>query len=88
MGPLDLVGHMGKYFHEPLQILLNWDENLRINTYKDLSFLLLMLLVRILAWMAISDMPDDELEIDFLNSLKPLFRLKSRDGSEFLSYVK
>ena len=30
-----LTGHMGKYFHELLQILVNLDENLRINTYKD-----------------------------------------------------
>ena len=41
-----LTGHMGKYFHELLQILVNWDENLRINTDKDLLFLLRRLLVR------------------------------------------
>ena len=29
------IGYLGKYFHELLQILVNWDENLRINTYKD-----------------------------------------------------
>ena len=34
-----LIGHIGKYFHELLQILVNWDENLKINTCKDLSFL-------------------------------------------------
>ena len=39
-----LTGHMGKYFHELLQILVNWDESLRINTDKDLSFLLRRLL--------------------------------------------
>ena len=26
-----LIGHMGKCFHEFLQILANWDENLRIS---------------------------------------------------------
>ena len=44
-----LTGHMGKYFHELLQILVNWGENLRINTDKDLSFLLRKLLAGILA---------------------------------------
>ena len=46
-----LTGYMGKYFHELLQILVNWDESLRINTDKDLLFLLRRLLVRILVWM-------------------------------------
>ena len=55
-----LTGHMGKYFHELLQILVNWDENLRINTDKDLLFLLRRLLVRILVWMGTFDTPDDE----------------------------
>ena len=41
-----LTGHMGKYFHELLQIMVNWDENLRINTDKDLLFLLRRLLVK------------------------------------------
>ena len=41
-----LIGHVGKYFHELLQTLMNWDENLRINTYKDLSFLLRRLLFK------------------------------------------
>ena len=59
---------MGKYFHELLQILVNWDENLRINTDKDLSFLLRRLLVRILAWMGTSDTLDVEFGIDLLNS--------------------
>ena len=63
-----LIGHMGKYFHELLQILVNWDENLRINTYKVISFLLCMLLLRILAWMGTSDMPDDEFGFDLLDS--------------------
>ena len=31
-----LISHMRKCFHELLQILVNWDENLRINTDKDL----------------------------------------------------
>ena len=35
-----IIGHVGKYFHELLQTLVNWDENLRINTDKDLLFLL------------------------------------------------
>ena len=43
-----LIGHMGKCFHELLQILVNWDENLRINTDKDLLLHLYRLLVRIL----------------------------------------
>ena len=65
-----LIGHMGKYFHELLQILVNWDENLRINTYnnKVLSFLLRMLLVTILAWMGTSDTPGDEIGDDLLDS--------------------
>ena len=62
-----LIGHMGKYFHELLRILVNWDEILRINNYKDLSFLLHMLLVRILAWMGTSDMLDDEIGFDLLD---------------------
>ena len=41
-----LTGHMGKYFHELLQILVNWDESLRINTDKALLFLRRRLLVR------------------------------------------
>ena len=63
-----LIGHMGKYFHEPSQILVNWDENLRTNTDKDLSFLLRRLLVRIWAWMETSHTLDDEFGIDLLNS--------------------
>ena len=59
---------MGKYFHELLHILVNWDENLRINTDKDLSSLLRRLLVRILAWMGTPDTPDDEFGIDPLDS--------------------
>ena len=51
-----LIGHMGKCFLELLQILVNWDENLRINTDKDLSLHLHRLLVRILAWMGTFDM--------------------------------
>ena len=64
-----LIGHMGKYLHKLLQTLVNWGENLRINTYKDLSFLLHKLLViRILAWIGISDMPDDEFGLDLFDS--------------------
>ena len=63
-----LIGHMGKYLHELLQILVNWDENLRINTDKDLSFLLSRLFVRIMAWMGTSDTPDDEFGTDLLDS--------------------
>ena len=63
-----LTGHMGKYFHELLQILVNWDENLRINTDKDLSLHLHRLLVRVLVWMGTFDMLDDELEIDLSDS--------------------
>ena len=59
---------MGKYFHLLLQILANWDENLRINTDKDLSFLLRGLLVGIWAWMGTSDTLDDEFGIDLLDS--------------------
>ena len=63
-----LIGHMGKYFHELLQTLVNLDENLRIDTYKDLLFLLRRLLVRILDWMGTSDMLDDEFEFDLWDS--------------------
>ena len=63
-----LIGHMGKCFLELLQILVNWDENLRINTDKDLSFHLHRLLVRILDWMGTFDMLNDEFEIDFSDS--------------------
>ena len=62
------AGHMEKYFHELLQILVNWDESVRINTDKGLSFLLRRLLAGILAEMGTSDMPDDEFEIDLLDS--------------------
>ena len=58
---------MGKYFQELLQILVNWDENLRINTDKDLLSLLRRLLVGIWAWMGTSDTLDDEFEIDLLD---------------------
>ena len=51
-----LTGHMGKYFHKLLQILVNWDASLKINTDKDLLFLLRRLLVRILAWMGTFEM--------------------------------
>ena len=63
-----LIDHTGKYFYEFLQILVNWDENLRVNNYEDLSFLLLMPLVRMLAWMGTSDMLDDEFGFDLLDS--------------------
>ena len=63
-----LTGHMGKYFHELLQILVNWDESLRINTDKDLLFLLRRLLVIILVWMGTFDMLDDEFGFDLSNS--------------------
>ena len=63
-----LTGHMGKYFHELLQILVNWDENPRINTDKDLSLHLHRLLVRILVWMGTFDTLDDEFEIDLSDS--------------------
>ena len=59
---------MGKYFHELLQILANWDENLRIYNDKDLSLFLRRLLVRILAWMGTSDTLDDEFGIHLLDS--------------------
>ena len=59
-----LIGHMEKCFLELLQISVNWDENLRINTDKDLSLHLHRLLVRILVWMGTFDMLDDEFEID------------------------
>ena len=41
---------------------------MRINTYKDLLFLLRRLLVRILVWMGTSDMLDDELGFNLLDS--------------------
>ena len=63
-----LTGYMGKYFHELLQILVNWDENLRINNDKDLSFLLCRLLAGILAQMGTSDMLGDKFEIGLLDS--------------------
>ena len=63
-----LIGHMGKYFHELLQTLVNWDENLRINTYKDLLFLLRMPLVKMLAWMGTSDMLGAEFGFDLWDS--------------------
>ena len=63
-----LIGHIGKYFHELLQTLVNWDENLKTNTYKDLLFLLCRLFVGILAWMGTSDMPDAEFGFDLLDS--------------------
>ena len=63
-----LIGHMGKYVHELLQILVNWDENLRINTDKNLSLHLHRLLVRILVWMGTFDTLGDEFEIDLLDS--------------------
>ena len=63
-----LTGHMGKYFHELLQILVNWDESLRINTDKDLLFLLRRLLVRILVWMGTFDMLDAEFGFDLSDS--------------------
>ena len=63
-----LVGHMGKCFLELLQILVNWDENLRINNDKNLLLHLHWLLVRILVWMGTFDMLGDEFEIDLLDS--------------------
>ena len=63
-----LTGHMGKYFHKLLQILVNWDESLRINTDKDLLFLLRRLLVRILVWMGTFDMLVDEFGFDLSDS--------------------
>ena len=63
-----LIDHMGKCFHELLQILVNWDENLRINTDKDLLLHLHRLLVRILVWMGTFDTLDDEFEIDLSDS--------------------
>ena len=44
-----LIGHMGKNFHELLQILVNWDESPQTNTNKDLLLHLHRLLARILA---------------------------------------
>ena len=63
-----LIGHMGKCFLKLLQILVNWDENLRINTNKDLSLHLHRLLVRILVWMGTFDMLCYEFEIDLSDS--------------------
>ena len=63
-----LLGHMGKFFHELLEILANWDENLRIDTDKDLMFLLHRLLVGIWAWMKISDTLDDEFVFGLMDS--------------------
>ena len=63
-----LIGHMGKCFHELLQILVNWDEILRINTDKDLSLYLHRLLVRTLVWMGTFDTLDNEFEIDLSDS--------------------
>ena len=62
-----LIGHMGKCFLQLLQILVNWNENLRINIDKDLS-LHLQEFVTVLAQMGTSDMLDDEFEIDPLES--------------------
>ena len=47
---------------------MNWGENLRINTDRDLSLHLHRLLVRILAKMKTSDMLDGESGIDLLDS--------------------
>ena len=63
-----LTGHMGKYFHRQLQILVNWDENLRINTDNDALVLLHRLLVRILVWMGTFDTLDDEFGFDLWDS--------------------
>ena len=63
-----LIGHMGKYFQELLEVLVNWDENLRINADKDLSLHLHRLLVRILVWMGTFDTLVDEFEIDLSDS--------------------
>ena len=63
-----LIGHMGKYFQELLQTLVNWDENLRINTNKDVLSFLRRLLVNILASMGTPDMPDDEFGFDLWDS--------------------
>ena len=63
-----LIGHIGKCFLELLQILVNLDENLRINTDKDLLLHLHRLLVRILVWMGTFDMLGDEFEIDLSDS--------------------
>ena len=60
---------MGKYCNELLQTLMNWNENLRIDSYKDLLFLLRRLPVRTLVWMGTSDMLDDEFGFDLLDSL-------------------
>ena len=69
---------MGKNFHELLQILVNWDENLGINIDKDLSFLLRMLLVRIWAWIKTSDTLDDESEIDLVLLAGPISHTSTR----------
>ena len=63
-----LTGHMGKYFHKLFQILVNWDESLRINTDKNLLFFLCMLFVRLLVWMGTFDMLDDEFGFDLSDS--------------------
>ena len=63
-----LIGHMGKCFRKLLQIPVNWDENLRINSNKDLSLHLHRLLARILVWMGTFDMLDDKFEIDLSDS--------------------
>ena len=63
-----LIGHMGKCFLKLLQILVNWDQNLRINTHKDLLLHLHRLLARILVWIGTFDMPGDEFEIDLSDS--------------------
>ena len=63
-----LIGHMGKCFLQLLQILVNWDENLRMNTDKDLSLHLHRLLVRILVWMGTFDMLDGGFGIDLSDS--------------------
>ena len=70
-----ITGHMGKYFHELLQILVNWNENLKRDTDKDLSFLLRRLLAGILAQMGTSYMLGDEFEIALLDSSKQRCRL-------------
>ena len=64
LGDRDNTSQIGKYFHELLQPLVNWDENLRISTDKDLLFLLRRLLLRILVWMGTFDMLDDEFGFD------------------------
>ena len=51
-----------KYFHELLQILVNWHENLRINTDKVLSY------AAGKTWMGTSNKLDEEFGIDLLDS--------------------